>query len=231
VLAVGDAEFQKKAIGKMQDVSRGEGRTVLFVSHNMAAVRRLCSRAVLLENGETRLIGDVDSVINRYLADHVSQSYFEGIDGDEEIMFLSNASVYSTSANGAFYNDEAIVVDFTITLKKKVGSFVCGFNVFSYYQYPLARADYNDRNHLMTLAPGTYHFIYEIPPYTLAIGEYSILFDVAERNVKRYTTDSSRLSFSVQQKAGNGFGNVFSERIPQKSSIFCEDWLKDYHQI
>ncbi|HMQ45495.1 MAG TPA: ABC transporter ATP-binding protein, partial [Mariniflexile sp.] len=51
VLAVGDAEFQKKAIGKMQDISRGEGRTVLFVSHNMAAVKSLCTRAILLENG------------------------------------------------------------------------------------------------------------------------------------------------------------------------------------
>ena len=50
VLAVGDAEFQKKAIGKMQDVSKGEGRTVLFVSHNMGSMQRLCSRGVLLEN-------------------------------------------------------------------------------------------------------------------------------------------------------------------------------------
>lgn len=51
VLAVGDAEFQKKAIGKMQDVSKGEGRTVLFVSHNMAAVRSLCDKGIVLENG------------------------------------------------------------------------------------------------------------------------------------------------------------------------------------
>ena len=51
VLAVGDAEFQKKAIGKMQEVSRGEGRTVLFVSHNMASVKNLCHTGVVLENG------------------------------------------------------------------------------------------------------------------------------------------------------------------------------------
>ena len=231
VLAVGDAEFQKKAIGKMQDVSRGEGRTVLFVSHNMAAVRRLCSRGVLLENGYIGNIGDIDAVINHYLIDRITQTSYEGIDGDAGIMFLSNAAVVSKSSNGAFYNDEAIVVDFTITLKRRVASFVCGFNVFSYYQYPLARADYNDRNHLTTLEPGTYRFVYEIPPYTLAIGEYTILFDVAERNVKRYTTENSRLSFTVQQKTGDGFGNVFSERTPQKSSLFCEDWLKEYYHI
>ena len=67
VLAVGDAEFQKKAIGKMQDVSRGEGRTVLFVSHNMAAVRSLCHTGVLIENGMVRNISDVETIVGEYL--------------------------------------------------------------------------------------------------------------------------------------------------------------------
>ena len=69
VLAVGDAEFQKKAIGKMQDVSKGEGRTVLFVSHNMAAVRKLCKRGILLENGEVKYIGGVEDTIRMYIDD------------------------------------------------------------------------------------------------------------------------------------------------------------------
>lgn len=67
VLAVGDAEFQKKAIGKMQDISQGEGRTVLFVSHNMASVQNLCSRAILLENGEVIKDGNVREVVDEYL--------------------------------------------------------------------------------------------------------------------------------------------------------------------
>lgn len=67
VLAVGDAEFQKKAIGKMQDVSKGQGRTVLFVSHNMAAVRNLCHKGLLLENGLTKYSGDINSVVDYYL--------------------------------------------------------------------------------------------------------------------------------------------------------------------
>lgn len=67
VLAVGDAEFQKKAIGKMQDVSKGEGRTVLFVSHNMASVRQLCNNGILLENGCVKSIGSVNDVVNLYL--------------------------------------------------------------------------------------------------------------------------------------------------------------------
>ncbi|MCL2326904.1 MAG: polysaccharide ABC transporter ATP-binding protein [Bacteroidetes bacterium] len=67
VLAVGDAEFQKKAIGKMQDVSKGEGRTVLFVSHNMAAVRNLCKTGVLLKDGMLNFVGSIDDTIDRYL--------------------------------------------------------------------------------------------------------------------------------------------------------------------
>jgi lipopolysaccharide transport system ATP-binding protein len=75
VLAVGDAEFQKKAIGKMQDLSQGQGRTVLFVSHNMAAVENLCSRIILLENGGISFEGDVKECINFYL----NNKNFKGI--------------------------------------------------------------------------------------------------------------------------------------------------------
>ncbi|NDW17547.1 ABC transporter ATP-binding protein [Dysgonomonas sp. 216] len=67
VLAVGDAEFQKKAIGKMQDVSRSEGRTVLFVSHNIGAVKSLCNRGVILQNGMVSSVGDIDFIIDKYL--------------------------------------------------------------------------------------------------------------------------------------------------------------------
>jgi len=67
VLAVGDAEFQKKAIGKMNDISRGEGRTVLFVSHNMGSIRSLCRTGVLLENGAVANMGSVAQVISSYL--------------------------------------------------------------------------------------------------------------------------------------------------------------------
>ncbi|MEO8515779.1 MAG: ABC transporter ATP-binding protein, partial [Flavobacterium sp.] len=67
VLAVGDAEFQKKCLGKMGDISKGEGRTVLFVSHNMAAVQNLCSRGLLIENGNLAFHGEINETITRYL--------------------------------------------------------------------------------------------------------------------------------------------------------------------
>jgi lipopolysaccharide transport system ATP-binding protein len=67
VLAVGDAEFQKKCLGKMGDVSKGEGRTVLFVSHNLAAIKALCNNSILLKNGEFQFQGISDEAVRLYL--------------------------------------------------------------------------------------------------------------------------------------------------------------------
>ena len=66
VLAVGDAEFQKKCLGKMGDVTKSEGRTILFVSHNMAAIKKLCTKGILLENGRVLENGNIENVITTY---------------------------------------------------------------------------------------------------------------------------------------------------------------------
>jgi len=72
VLAVGDAEFQKKAIGKMQDISKEKGRTVLFVSHNLQSIKSLCSRAILLDNGKNVYDSDSANTVNEYLKKSIS---------------------------------------------------------------------------------------------------------------------------------------------------------------
>ena len=90
VLAVGDAEFQKKAIGKMQDVSRGEGRTVLFVSHNMSAVKNLCKTGYILKNGMVDYQGNIDSVIDKY------------IESQEERSQISIKNITDRTGNGTF---------------------------------------------------------------------------------------------------------------------------------
>ena len=81
VLAVGDAEFQKKAIGKMQSVSQGEGRTVLFVSHNMASVKSLCKSGLLLENGMVKYRGSIQDTIDMYIGEGGSSEnqYFDDL--------------------------------------------------------------------------------------------------------------------------------------------------------
>lgn len=86
VLAVGDAEFQKKAIGKMQSVSQSEGRTVLFVSHNMAAVKSLCSRGIILENGITVFEGNIESSVAKYLKGNNDITNHKVWNGKSEIM-------------------------------------------------------------------------------------------------------------------------------------------------
>ena len=72
VLAVGDAEFQKKCLGKMGEVSKGEGRTVLFVSHNMGSIRELCNKAILLKHGMIEKTGSTDEILRHYLRAQVS---------------------------------------------------------------------------------------------------------------------------------------------------------------
>jgi lipopolysaccharide transport system ATP-binding protein len=93
VLAVGDAEFQKKAIGKMQDISKTDGRTVLFVSHDMAAIQMLCSRLIVLTNGLVSYEGDVEKGIDYYLSniDNIKIDYFNEfvVNGIRSINFLN----------------------------------------------------------------------------------------------------------------------------------------------
>lgn len=229
VLAVGDAEFQKKAIGKMQEVSQGGGRTVLFVSHNMGSVRRLCTKGILLENGTVKFSGNVGDTIQHYLSNEVVQDSFEGVDGDESILYLKKAKICS-SDNTIFYNSSTIMIQFEVCIKKQISSLVIGFNLYSQFQYPLARADYNDENNLPSLEPGTYLFCFEIPPYTLSNGSYKIAFDIAERRFRRYSSEKSNLSFTIVQ-GEDCFGNAFAENLSIKSSIIREKWLKEIHKV
>ena len=98
VLAVGDAEFQKKAIGKMQDVSKGEGRTVLFVSHNMAAIRSLCTRGVMLKNGLVDFIGNIPDTLDHYLKNGDTKQESRII---ENIKWIKNTlKIYTIKING-----------------------------------------------------------------------------------------------------------------------------------
>jgi lipopolysaccharide transport system ATP-binding protein len=102
VLAVGDAEFQKKAIGKMQEVSKGEGRTVLFVSHNMAAVKSLCRTGIVLENGRMSVNGSVDEALNYYLksanGDEIDNSLIvDHIKEKEPYISISNIKINGTN--------------------------------------------------------------------------------------------------------------------------------------
>lgn len=107
VLAVGDAEFQKKCLGKMGDVSKGEGRTVLFVSHNMASVKTLCNNGILLKNGLVDYAGDVDSCVSYYLGESSGQTENERtLDLGNEIIQIRTIKVLNPNTNRPDIIDE-----------------------------------------------------------------------------------------------------------------------------
>ena len=91
VLAVGDAEFQKKCLGKMKDVSVNEGRTVLFVSHNMAAVKSLCNSCLWVQSGEYKLMGKPDYIIKEYLVNNIEENNRREIDCSNDRRYENNS--------------------------------------------------------------------------------------------------------------------------------------------
>ena len=92
VLAVGDTQFQKKCLGKMKDVT-GHGRTVLFVSHNMGAIRNLCSRCILLKDGQIALEGDTENVILHYLKQNFIKSKIGQISASDNLYYPSKVEI------------------------------------------------------------------------------------------------------------------------------------------
>ncbi|WP_299456768.1 ABC transporter ATP-binding protein [uncultured Microscilla sp.] len=138
VLAVGDIDFQEKAIGKMKDVSKGEGRTVLFVSHNMKSVKSLCTRGILLRNGQVQDTGDIHSVVQTYLNKNkglvfdgtISDDVFRSGTGEvlfKEVRLLSdNHKVTDT----VFYK-EKIRLSLTIEALIDVPALLVGFQIVS----------------------------------------------------------------------------------------------------
>lgn len=111
VLAVGDAEFQKKAIGKMQDISKGQGRTVLFVSHNMVSILNLCSRVICMEHGQIIADGPTEETIDFYLnkqQEKVVNKNFKNLDSNKEIS-IKEFNITSIIRTGSKFSFEMII--------------------------------------------------------------------------------------------------------------------------
>lgn len=121
VLAVGDAEFQKKCLGKMKEVSKGEGRTVLFVSHNMAAVKSLCGKVILLEHGTKKFSGSSEKAIARYLNENANETNTKLFDDRYNFpeFQLHEISVTGKQKNevGLLIEDDEISLITDVTLK------------------------------------------------------------------------------------------------------------------
>jgi len=146
VLAVGDAEFQKKALGKMKDVSQKQGRTVLFVSHDLNAVNYFCINAILLKNGLIHYIGATSDVVNKYLQG-ATTFYYEASDKSELDLYFKSITVMDDKCNprGSFDFQENILLKFEIfTNLPKIfldGSYDIFFTIRDQHQRKLFSAE------------------------------------------------------------------------------------------
>lgn len=230
VLAVGDAEFQKKCLGKMGDVSKGEGRTVLFVSHNMSAVQKLCSSGIYLENGLVKDVGDINTLALSYIDSAKNDNIWTGLVDSDNVNLYRTYVVSNSQKNSVFKVNDEIEVGFDIEILKPIEGIVCGFNILSGFGHPLLRASYNDKNGLETLPVGKHSLKFKIPPYTFAVGNYNIDFDIAIPYLKKISTPEVNLSFEVSAKSESENKYALEKSIDYNSIIrphfFIEESIK-----
>jgi len=118
VLAVGDAEFQKKCLGKMDDVSK-QGRTILFVSHNMAAIRQLCNKSILLEKGLLKIEGNTEGIIDTYTNVPLRQDLREFIPKYNNFAYIKNVEVASKGGKKNNYTtDDEIEINIDLVINE-----------------------------------------------------------------------------------------------------------------
>ena len=189
VLAVGDAEFQKKAIGKMKEVSKGEGRTVLFVSHNMASVRHLCHQGIVLENGQVAFMGEVNEAIDKYMSSNaVSFNDMpmpdlprpKGCSGDIRfisISFLNKDNVAITPHSGEF-----VRIQLGLEVLKDTNNCRLSIDVFSPFDSLLMNLPSYVMNGYMEMKSGKYFVNCDVDRLPLTGGTYKLSLWVANEN-------------------------------------------------
>jgi lipopolysaccharide transport system ATP-binding protein len=188
VLAVGDAEFQKKCLGRMKDVAQSDGRTVLFVSHNMDAVQRLCTRAVLLERGRSIAAGSTPAIVAQYLAraDAPSSSGAwidlssvertgSGMARVVQARYWSEDSV----AGGQPYPDGPLTVGLTIETASACTIPSLAVTLYDMLGTKLVNADTIAAGRTLRLEPGEHRVTLRIPELHLNPGVYRMGFWLA----------------------------------------------------
>lgn len=184
VLAVGDAEFQKKAIGKMQDVSKGEGRTVLFVSHNMASMQQLCNKGMLLENGMIKMTGRMSTVIENYISANSllltsSRSWsIENGPGASDIRLTKLCLKNRNNQNVDFlYVTDDIVIYFEYEVLNDIEEFTHSINLFNQEGvHVFTSHDSNEYCSTNKVIKGKYSSLLIIPGNLLHEGDYTLSF-------------------------------------------------------
>lgn len=203
VLAVGDSEFQKKCLGKMGEVSKGEGRTVLFVSHNMNAINNLCKKSILLSNGIIAKSGETAAVANFYIQQHrgntAEKYWLTDCPGNEKV-FLKSISILNNQdkITDKFFLNEAVIIR-TIFEVAEDGMKLC---------HSIALTDINetivfislsstDDSYKAPLNKGLYHIDCEIPNHLLNEGNYFIISNIADHKHVVIAETNKEISFEM----------------------------------
>jgi len=219
VLAVGDAAFQKKCLGKMGEVGRS-GRTILFVSHNMAAITRLCNRALWIERGQLQAFGDVDEVIARYLA--------AGADGRGEISFSDEldqcpgseyvrlTAVRVRNHEGAVTNVLDVRYPFSIEMVYRVlrqtANLRLGLRIVAHDgTVVFSTRDLDNEKEEQVRHPGDYISRCTIPGNFLDYGHYFVSFGADFPMTRNHFTLDQVLAFQIEPTGGVG-GHVADGR-------------------
>lgn len=220
VLAVGDAEFQKKCLGKMGDVSKGEGRTVLFVSHNMAAVETLCNKGIVLENGNLSFNGNSLDALQHYLhlgsENSVKKLYTnkspESNNKIKEVKILNEQN----ENNNFFSVSDLIKIRISIQLDHELmNESICSLRIIDMKER-IVFVDYIDL-HTVTLTDSKkYDFEYHIQKKFLTPNFYTINLYIAIPNIKYIDKVENKLNFTIEdlqnkyaQYSGADIGSVF----------------------
>ncbi len=228
VLAVGDAAFQKKCLGKMEDVSRNQGRTVVFVSHNMSAITTLCTSGIFLEKGSRVPADSLDDCVDLYMS-RASRSagspIWSGNDGDENLRLIQvslTAEKDARAGRSVFMRGEQLKLDFVVEVKARRDDYVFCVEIHSAKGVKLCEVSAMESGSLdpgELSGTGIHRFGLDIQTDIFAEGRYSVCFDLAIRNVRRVTDDAPYVEFEVVNgDAGKG------QFVPWRSNIVSPPW-------
>jgi len=210
VLAVGDAQFQKKCLGKMGDVARG-GRTVLFVSHNMQAISSLCNRAFLIHSGEIIADKITDIVIKMYLSSstsntsEISWTELDKAPGDNLFKLLAIRLMTENGAStSVFNNDQKVIIEYEFYLAKIDSSLTIGFDLVNSEGVVILRSYQNDgeEKEWPSLKNGINRINCEIPDHFLNAGIYFISPRISLHCIKWIVHSDYLISFEVMLTHG-----------------------------
>jgi lipopolysaccharide transport system ATP-binding protein len=220
VLAVGDAAFQKKCLGKMGDVASKEGRTVLFVSHNMAALSSLCNTGVFLEKGKIKKNGDVQDCVNAYLDDHqdLTSNGWRGYIGNEVICLTEIVAAQNNLKSAFFVTHQETTIRLVYKIFQPIEGLIVAIRITSFQGNSLAYArvdDYLDNEEEYSNI-GEHFLEVTIPANLLAQGKYIINIDMGIHNIARIVDQSIIVQFvnteGIGRKylvSGIGFDDIF----------------------